>query len=698
MVMSSDGKFRLGCDVGGTFTDFVLYDEASGQIHIDKQLTTPSDPSVGILNGLKGFSRVTEDHVARTRLVAHATTLVANAVIERKGAVTALLTTKGFRDVLELRRHVRVTTYELWSDPPRPLVPRALRLPIDERTYSDGSTPRLVRREEIANAVEVMRAAGVEAVAVAFLHSYVNARNEREAGRLLAELAPEIAVTLSCDVLPQIKEYERTSTTVVNGYVKPLARGYLKNLDAGLGAVGYTAPLRIMLSNGGLGSAEIAAEFPLRLIESGPVAGAIVGRQIAQALEIPELLSFDMGGTTAKACLIRDGALPITDELEVARSKRFTKSSGFPVAVPAVNMIEIGAGGGSIAAINSMGLVQVGPESAGADPGPICYGGGGIEPTVTDADLTLGYLNAGYFADGSMALDAEAARAGISGTLAGPRDQSEIEAAWTVHDVVNETMAGAVRMHVTERGGNPQLATLVAFGGAGPVHAYNLAAKLRISRVMVPLRAGVLSALGLLVAPPAYDMVRTHKAPLEAFDAADTGAIMAEMEEAISKLLEGLGSEGGPRFSRGIDVGYIGQSYQVTVPIDGAPTREEIWARFAEMYREKYGYFYDDVPAETVNLRVLGERVGGELELQELPSNNVVEAEPSGRRPAYSALRREMVSFDVHDRTALRPGMCFKGPAVVEEASATTVVDEGGWVEVDRHGSLVITLNQEDRP
>ena len=695
--MSKDGGFRLGCDVGGTFTDFVLYDEVSGQIHIDKQLTTPADPSVGILNGLKGFSRIAEDHVARTRLVAHATTLVANAVIERKGAVTALLTTKGFRDVLELRRHVRVTTYELWSDPPRALVPRALRLPIDERTYSDGSTPKLVRRGEIAAAVEIMRAAGVEAVAVAFLHSYVNSQNEREAGRLLAELAPEIAVTLSSDVLPQIKEYERTSTTVVNAYVKPLVRGYLKNLDEGLTNAGYTAPLRIMLSNGGLGSAEIAAEFPLRLIESGPVAGAIVGRQIAQALDIPELLSFDMGGTTAKACLIRGGALPITDELEVARSKRFTKSSGFPVAVPAVNMIEIGAGGGSIATINTMGLVQVGPESAGADPGPICYGAGGVEATVTDADLTLGYLNADYFADGSMKLDAGAALSGISKKLAGPRGQSDVEAAWTVHDVVNETMAAAVRMHVTERGGNPQLATLVAFGGAGPVHAYNLAAKLRISRVMVPLRAGVLSALGLLVAPPGYDMVRTHKAPLDAFDADRTGSIMDEMAGSIAELLEGLGSGGNLRFSKGIDVGYIGQSYQVTVPIDGAPNREEIWNRFAAMYREKYGYFYDDVPAETVNLRVLGELVGGELELLELASNNAVDAVPTGNRPAYSARRREMIAFAVHNRENLRPGMRFDGPAVVEEASATTVVDEGGSVEIDRLGSLVITLKQEDR-
>ena len=690
--------YRLGCDVGGTFTDFVLYDERSGAIHVEKCLTTPADPSVAILEGLRAFGSADPEHVARTRRIAHATTLVANAVIERKGACTALLATRGFRDVLELRRHVRVTTYELWADPPAPLVPRHLRIPIDERTYSDGAVLRPVPREEIEAAVALMRAQGVGSVAIAFLHSYVNPENEQEAARLLRELAPELAVTTSAEVLPQIKEYERTSTTVVNAYVKPLVRHYLGNLDAGLARTGYAAPLRVMLSNGGLGSTETAADFPLRLIESGPVAGAIVGRQIAQALALPEVLSFDMGGTTAKACLIRDGAMPITDELEVARSRRFTRSSGFPVAVPAVNMIEIGAGGGSIAGINAMGLVQVGPESAGADPGPICYGRGGTRPTVTDADLLLGYLDPDNFAGGSMRLDEDAARDGIAEHLARPRGQSVLEAAWTVHDVVNETMAGAVRMHVTERGGNPRQATLVAFGGAGPLHACHLAAKLRVGRVMVPLRAGVLSALGLLIAPPAYDIVRTHKVPLRELDAASTGALIEEMAESIASLLRGLDSEGELRFARGVDVGYIGQSYQVTVPLDGAVDREAIWKRFATLYREKYGYFYDDVPAEIVNLRVLGELVGGELGLEPLPVERGAAAVAAGTRPAWSARERRMRAFSVFDRDRLRPGMAFEGPAIVEEASATTIVDDGGKVEVDAYGSLVIAVDLEEAP
>ena len=690
--------YRLGCDVGGTFTDFVLYDERCGDIHVEKCLTTPADPSVAILEGLRAFGSIDPEHVARTRRIAHATTLVANAVIERKGARTALLATRGFRDVLELRRHVRVTTYELWADPPAPLVPRHLRIPIDERTWSDGTVLRAVPPEEIEAAVTLMLVEGVGSVAIAFLHSYVNPDNEREAARLLRELAPEIAVTTSSEVLPQIKEYERTSTTVVNAYVKPLVRHYLGNLDTGLARTGYAAPLRVMLSNGGLGSTETAADFPLRLIESGPVAGAIVGRRIAQALALPEVLSFDMGGTTAKACLIRDGAMPITDELEVARSRRFTRSSGFPVAVPAVNMIEIGAGGGSIAGINAMGLVQVGPESAGADPGPICYGLGGTRPTVTDADLLLGYLNPDNFAGGSMRLDEDAARAGIEEHIARPRGQSALEAAWTVHDVVNETMGAAVRMHVTERGGDPRQATLVAFGGAGPLHACHLAEKLRVGRVMVPLRAGVLSALGLLIAPPAYDIVRTHKVPLGELDAAATGALIEEMAESIASLLQRLDSDGELRFARAVDVGYVGQSYQVAVPLDRTVDRAAIWSRFATLYREKYGYFYDDVPAEIVNLRVVGELVGGELELEPLPVDPKAVAVSVGTRPAWSARERRMRPFSVFDRDRLGPGMVFDGPAIVEEASATTIVDEGATVEVDAWGSLIIAVNPEETP
>ncbi len=668
---------RVGCDIGGTFTDFVVLDETSGEIFVEKGLTTPADPSIGLLDGLVSLDRATPGYAARTRRFAHATTLVANTVIERKGARTALLTTRGFRDVLELRRHVRVTTYELW--------------------VSDGRVLTPVTRAEIVEIARVLRHEGVESVAIAFLHSYVNPRNEGEVARILAELVPEIAVATSSSVLPQIKEYERTSACVINAYVKPLARTYLGRVDDGIARLGFTAPLRVMLSAGGLASTETAGEFPVRLIESGPVAGAIIARQYAAQMGREELLSFDMGGTTAKSCLIRGAILPITDDLEVARSRRFTKSSGYPLAVPAVHLLEIGAGGGSIASVNALGLVQVGPDSAGADPGPICYGRGGTRPTVTDADLLLGYLNPKYFAGGAFRLDPERAAQGVDEHLAAPLGRDRLAAAWTVHHVVNETMAAAVRMHVTERGGNPERATLFAFGGAGPVHAYHVAATLGMSEVIVPLRAGVLSALGLVTAPVAYDTVRTHRVPLAQLDAAAVDAAFREIAEDVTRTLRTADPDGDVAFVRAVDIGYIGQGYQVTIAVDETPAaleREALWRNFAEIYREKYGYFYDDVPAELVNLRLSGRLSESPIALAPLARAVSATASPKDERLAYSSREGRLIPFAVHDRAELGPGVVIRGPAIIEEASATTVMDAGGALEVDAYGSLVIRVGE----
>src|SRR5215470_6519575 len=524
------GGFRVGCDIGGTFTDFVLIERATGAIRTAKRLTTPDDPSRAMLAGLAELARAMPGSAGAAERLAHATTLVANAVIERKGAKTALLCTAGFRDVLELRRYVRVTTYELFADPPPPLVRRSLRLPVEERTRADGTVLKAVKAEEIAAIAARLEAENVESVAICFLHAFSNPANERAAGQLLARLLPGIAISLSSDVLPQIKEFERSSTTVINAYVKPLTAGYLGRLGSGLVEAGFRAPLQIMLCNGGIGSAAVAAAFPVRLIESGAVAGAVVAQRLARRLGLPEILAYDMGGTTAKACLIRDGTLPITDELEVARTRRFTKSSGYPVAIPAVNMIEIGAGGGSIARINALGIVEVGPESAGADPGPACYGRGGKEPTVSDADLVLGYLDADHFAGGAMRLDRSAAEKAIRSQIGERLNLNAAAAAWTIHDVVNETMAAAVRMHVSERGGDPARLVLVAFGGAGPVHVGNLARKLGVRRILVPRRAGLLAALGLVIAPAAYDIARTRKCPLLAIDFRALADDVADMQ------------------------------------------------------------------------------------------------------------------------------------------------------------------------
>jgi len=688
--------YRLGCDIGGTFTDFVLFNTSTGKLHTAKRLTTAMDPSLAMLAGLQELSQTVANVSAATGRLSHATTLVANAVVERKGANTALLCTAGFRDVLELRRYVRVTTYELFADPPPPLVRRSLRLPVEERTRADGTVLKAVNGEEIAAIAARLEAEHVQSVAICFLHAFSNPANERAAGQLLARLLPGIAISLSSDVLPQIKEFERSSTTVINAYVKPLTAGYLGRLGSGVVEAGFHAPLQIMLSNGGIGSAAVAAEFPVRLIESGPVAGAVMAQRLARRLGVPEILAYDMGGTTAKACLIRDGALPITDELEVARTRRFTKSSGYPVAIPAVNMIEIGAGGGSIARINALGIVEVGPQSAGADPGPACYGLGGKEPTVSDADLVLGYLDPEGFAGGRMRLNAALAESAIESRIASSLSASTTEAAWIIHDVVNEAMAAAVRMHVSERGGDPSRPLLLAFGGAGPVHVCNLAVKLGIRRILVPLQAGVLSALGLVLAPAAFDIARTRKVPVRTLNFPDLAQQVAAMQEEIAGRLREVDA-GTPRYDVALGLGYIGQSYHVPVGVDpdgiATLTAEQLLAAFAASYREKYGYYYDDVAVELVTVHVTGV-AGTDVEVPPglLASQADAGAASLGERAAYSGRLRRFLPFARYRRDYLRRDMVFEGPCLIEEDAATTVVDVGARVAVDRYGSLDISL------
>jgi N-methylhydantoinase A len=688
--------YRVGCDIGGTFTDFVLLDERTGDVVIEKCLSTPQDPSQGLMTGLEALKAKAGDYFMAISQIAHASTLVANAVIERKGARCALLCTEGFRDVLEVRRHVRVTTYELFSDPPEPLIPRYLRIPIAERSYSDGSVAKSIDPTEIAVVAKFLKNEGVESVAVAFLHSYKNPENELQAQRILAEHLPGVPITISSAVLPQIKEYERTSTTVVNAYVRPIVERYVTNLSSRLAEAGIRSPLHIMLSNGGVASPRTAREFPIRLIESGPVAGAKVAQHYRDLCQLEDVLAFDMGGTTAKACLIEDGQIPITDELEVARSQRFTKSSGYPIAIPGAHLIEIGAGGGSIAAINSLGLVQVGPQSAAAEPGPACYGRGGTFPTVTDADLVLGYLNGSYFAGGTMALSVEAAERAIEREVGEPAQRDVLTAAWSIHDVINETMAAAIRMHMTERGGMLDRLTMVAFGGAGPVHAYNLARKLGIGQMLVPLRAGVLSAVGLIIAPPAYDLVRSFRVDFASLDPTAIEETYAAMELEIGRVLREVQAEGQISFTRTADVGYVGQGYQVTVLTDDlreTSPGDALWKKFAEVYRTKYGYFYDDIPGELVNLRVNGQMHGGQFKPKRVATSDATARDClKGTRRAYSPSQGRKVEFPVYDREAMRPGMSLAGPAVIEEVSSTTIIDAGGFLVVDDFGSLVIRV------
>lgn len=685
---------RLGIDVGGTFTDFVLLDDATGSIRTHKCLTTPRDPSEAMEQGMRALSADAPGYIERLEEVIHGTTLVINAVIERKGARTGLLTTRGFRDVLELGREFRYAAYDAFAQMPEPLVPRERRLELDERLRADGSVLVPLDAAQARAAARDMAALGVESLAVCLLNSFENPTHELAIKRLLAEELPGASVSISYEVLPQIREYERTSTTVTNAYVKPLTERYLRRLGERLEAIGLQGRLFIMLSSGGVTSAETAAEFPVRIIESGPTAAVIAGQYYSRWFHTPEMLCFDMGGTTAKSCLIQHGSAAVVPTFEVGRVQRFQKGSGLTIQVPVVDLLEIGAGGGSIARVSRFETLQVGPDSAGAEPGPICYGLGGTEPTVTDADLLLGYLDPEYFLGGAMKLDTAAARRGIEAGVAKPLGVSLTDAAWGIHDLVNENMAAAAKTHIAERGGNPGLVTVAAFGGAGPAHAYGLARKLGAARLMVPPNAGVGSALGFFTAPRAIDLVRSHKVPLATADFAELEGLFRALETEGERALRKAGAEAPVSFTRSIDLRFIGQGSETSLSIPegdfAALDPQELRRRFDTEYSRLYGRTYAESPAEFVNFRV---RASLPVKLLTLPRLTAT-AQPSkalkGERMAYSAIQRGFIAFPVYDRYRLAPGE-MAGPAIIEERESTVIVGEGAHVRVDAFGFLWIT-------
>jgi N-methylhydantoinase A len=694
---------RIGIDIGGTFTDFVLLDDASGRIDTWKCLTTPRDPSDAIEEGISALARTVPDCVERLEEVIHGTTLVINAIIERKGAKTGLITTRGFRDVLELGREIRYAAYDAFAEFPAPLVPRARRLEANERLRADGSVLEALDLTQAREAVRALAAMEVESVAVCLLNSFENPAHERALKQILAEELPAASVSISYDVLPQIREYERTSTTVANAYVKPLTERYLRQLTERLKAIGLRGRLFIMLSSGGVTSADIAAEFPVRIIESGPTAAVIAGEYYSRLFDCPEMFCFDMGGTTAKSCLIQDGAAGVVPTFEIGRVQRFMKGSGLAIQVPVVDLMEIGAGGGSIARVSRLGTLQVGPESAGAEPGPICYGRGGTEPTVTDADLLLGYLDPDYFLGGAMALDAEAARHGVETGIAQPLGVPYLHALWGIHDLINETMAAAAKTHIAERGGNPRAITVVAFGGAGPVHAYGLAKKLGAPRLAVPPNAGVGSALGFFTAPRAFDLARSHKTAL---DGADFGAIetlFRELEADGEATLRKAGAEGPIEFARSIDARFIGQGSETNLPIDErdvhALDAAALRRRFDAAYQRLYGRTYPQSPVEFVNFRVRASLPVKPLELPQhaAPAGARLADAKKGVRRAYSPIARDFIEHVVYDRYRLFAGARIAGPAIIEERESTVLLGEDASARVDAYGFLWIDLPQADR-
>jgi N-methylhydantoinase A len=689
---------RIGIDVGGTFTDFVLLDDATGETRTYKCLTTPRDPSDAIEEGIRGLERQVPDCMGRIEEIIHGTTLVINAIIERKGARTGLVTTRGFRDVLELGREIRYAAYDAFAEMPEPLVPRERRLEVDERLRADGSVLTALDEAQARAALRSLAGMKVESVAVCLLNSFENPVHELALKRLISEELPGASVSISYEVLPQIREFERTSTTVTNAYVKPLTGRYLLRLHERLASIGFDGRLFIMLSSGGVTSAETAAEFPVRIIESGPTAAVIAGEYFSRLFDLPEMFCFDMGGTTAKSCLIQGGIAGVVPTFEVGRVQRFQKGSGITIQVPVVDLMEIGAGGGSIARRSRLGTLQVGPESAGAEPGPICYGRGGTEPTVTDADLLLGYLDADYFLGGTMKLDVEAARRGIEERVAKPLGVSYLQAVWGIHDLINETMAAAAKTHIAERGGNPKVVTMAAFGGAGPVHAYGLARKLGAPRLIVPPNAGVGSALGFFTAPRAFDLVRSHKTPFLSGDYAQIEALFRDLEAEGERTLRKAGAEGPIGFTRSVDARFIGQGAETKLPL---PERDftkldpaELRTRFDDIYRRLYGRTYPESPVEFVNFCVRASLPVQLLSLPKLaaaPGRRTGDA-VKGERRAYSGVSRDFIPHTVYDRYKLFPGAGITGPAIVEERESTVILGEDAKATVDEYGFLWIDL------
>ena len=629
--------------------------------------------------------------------VVHGTTLVPTTVIEGTGAKVGLITTEGHRDGIEIGNEIRYDLFDLFLDRPPILVPRHRRLEVPERIAPDGSVLLPLDTEAVkVAAVTLVEENGVEALAIAFLHAYRNANHERAARDAVRTLYPDLPITISGEVAPEIREFERASTACCNAYVQPLMQRYLDTLNGKLAAIGFKGYLYIMLSGGGITSVREARDFPVRMIESGPAAGAMAASFYSRLIGLDRVVSFDMGGTTAKMCLVEDAMPDRKHDFEAGRASRFMKGSGIPLKISVVDMIEIGAGGGSIAWIDDLGLMKVGPRSAGSKPGPVCYGLGGDSPTVTDGDLTLGYLDAGYFLGGEMALDPDKVTRVVDEKIGQPLSVLPTDAVAGIHRMVNENMASATRMHLAEKGRDPRRYTLVAFGGAGPVHAWGLAKLLKLERIVVPFGAGVVSALGFLVAPPATDSVRSYVARLDAIDWSAVNSLFTEMAaDALELLLEAGATPDEISLTPSADMRYLGQGFEINVPLPrielDTADEEAIRRAFFDSYRQQFGRVVDDVPIEAISWRLTSAAPGRDIRLDDVDRPKSEGDAKRGQRPVHFP-DTGFIDAAVYDRYALRPGDRFEGPAVVEERESTCVIGPGSTVAVDTFHNLVIEI------
>ena len=684
----------LGIDIGGTFTDIVVFHHASGRVVSHKELTTPEAPNRGVIAGLRHLFARESLQPADVGRVIHATTLFTNALIERKGAVTGLITTAGFRDTLEMAREHKYELYDLKIELPRPLVPRRLRMEVSERIGADGEIEIALDEKAVLRAAGVLVDAGVNSVAIVFLHAYANRAHEERARALIAEAYPQLFVSISSEVSPQIREYERTVTTVANAYVKPLADGYLDLAAREIDEFGIQAPLFMMLSNGGLTHIAEAKRVPIQLLESGPAAGALAGAFFGEGASIPDVLAFDMGGTTAKLAIVDEAKPLIAHQFEACREKRLTEGSGLPISISTIELIEIGAGGGSIARLDSLGLLKVGPDSAASTPGPACYGRGGTQPTVTDANLVLGYLDPAGFAGGTMQLDVEKAKAAIT-PLAAEAGITVPEFAWGIYSVVNENMAAAARVHVAERGHVANRFALLLTGGGGPLHGLEVARRLGTPRAICPPSAGVASALGLLMAPARVDRVATFPRRFSQMDWAELEAVYAALEADAQAVVQETLPGATLRIERSADLRFVGQGFEVVTPLVAGPYTEGASASIVTAFHAAYRNTFGQVPPKG-EIEVVNVRVAVSATAQSAPLD--ASATAQGRAKAMTArrvwvgARGRYEEVPVYERDGLEAGTRVDGPALVQEASTTLVLPVGASLVVDGSGSLIVEL------
>mgnify|MGYP001225813633 CR=1 FL=1 len=692
--------WRLGIDIGGTFTDFALLDQAGQKLAIHKQLTTPLDPSAAVIDGIQEILKKNNVPISDVSVIAHGTTLVTNAVIERKGVLTGMLVTSGFEDILDTGMEQRYELFDLRITYPEPIVPRNLRKGISERIHFNGDIETEIDMKQVLGATkELVEIHNVKALAVCFLHSYVNSSHESAVVKFLQNQFPDLYVSASSEVYPNMREFERWTTTAINAYTRPMTDHYLQKLEGDLKGLGFDGQLYIMTSSGGMLSPITARRFPVRLLESGPAAGMLMSAVQGKALELPNILSFDLGGTTAKGALVRDYKPLKSEQMEVDRVNEARKGSGFPLRIPVLDMIEIGSGGGSIAGIDDRGLLKVGPRSAGANPGPACYGKDGGYAALTDANLLLGYLDPDFFLGGEMKLDKRASEIAIEKNVGLPLSLSTLRASWGIHDSASEDIARAFRIHAAERGFDYRNATMVAFGGSGPLHAMGVAEKLKIPRVVFPIGAGVYSALGLLASPLSFELSRSRRVIVDDIDFKIFSSLFEALADETTNSLREAGVPNNEiQISRQIEARYFGQTHEIEVYLPEEQSIEDIFANLRKLFEKRYSEVYSfaviDAPIEIINWKVIASGPEPDFKMGytiDSEKNTQLDLAIKGTREVYFE-KGGFQETPIYDRYLLTEGMKILGPALVEERESTCLITVGSKAFIDPVLNIIAEL------